>query len=102
MNPIQTATAMAIVNVFETGRVRGDYGAIAIMKGDKGHLSYGRSQASLGSGSLFDLLADYCAQPNAKCGEELLKYLPQFQSRDFSLDTDQNVRQLLKKASDDV
>ena len=102
MNAIQTATAVAIVNVFETGRVRGDYGGIAIMKGDTGHLSYGRSQASLGSGSLFDLLAEYCAQPTAQYRGELLPYLSRFQSRDFSLDTDQNVRQLLKKASDDV
>jgi chitosanase len=44
MNSIQTATAVAIVNVFETGRVRGDYGGIAVIKGDNGHLSYGRSR----------------------------------------------------------
>src|SRR5882672_5377737 len=100
MNAIQTATAVAIVNVFETGSARGQYGGIAIMKGDNGHLSYGRSQASLGSGSLFDLLAEYCNQPNAKCGAELLPFLPRFQQKDASLDTDDAVRKLLKRASD--
>src|SRR5215813_9486401 len=66
MNTIQAATAVAIVNVFETGRVRGDYGGMAVLDGDTGHLSYGRSQASLGSGSLFALLDEYCAQPGAQ------------------------------------
>ena len=44
MNDLQKATSAAIVNIFETGRVRGDYGAIAVLKGDSGHLSYGRSK----------------------------------------------------------
>jgi chitosanase len=102
MNAIQTATAIAIVNVFETGRVQGDYGGIAVLKGDTGHLSYGRSQASLGSGSLFDLLTEYCAQPNALLAAQLLPFLPRFQQRDVSLDTDEAVRRLLKQASTDV
>src|SRR5262249_50602790 len=102
MNAIQTATAVAIVNVFETGRVSGDYGGIAVMKGDKGHLSYGRSQASLGSGSLFKLLTDYCAHTNARFGPQLLPFLPRFQQCDISLDTDGAVRKLLKDASNDV
>jgi len=102
MNAIQTATAVAIVNVFETGSPRGQYGGIAVMKGDKGHLSYGRSQASLGSGSLFALLTDYCAQPNAECAAQLMPFLPRFQQCDVSLDTDADVRRLLKQASTDV
>jgi chitosanase len=102
MNTIQTATAVAIVNVFETGRVRGDYGGIAVMKGDNGHLSYGRSQASLGSGSLFALLNDYCARPDAQFAEQLAPSLPRFQQRDVSLDTDDAVLKLLKRASGDA
>jgi chitosanase len=102
MNAIQTATAVAIVNIFETGRVRGDYGGIAIMKGDKGHLSYGRSQASLGSGSLFQLLNEYCDQQNAQLATQLRPFLPRFQQCDVSLDTDGDVRKLLKDASKDV
>jgi chitosanase len=102
MNAIQTATAVAIVNVFETGRVRGDYGGIAVIPGDTGHLSYGRSQASLGSGSLFTLLSDYCTQRNAVYAAQLAAYLPRFQQCDVSLDTDDAVRKLLKQASHDV
>jgi chitosanase len=101
MNSQQTATVEAIVNVFETGSLRGGYGRIALMKGDKGHLSYGRSQASLGSGSLFDLLDDYCRQPGTTCGEKLRPFLPRFSQRDVSLDTDQEVRILLKDAGND-
>ena len=102
MNSIQTATAVAIVNVFETGRVRGDYGGIAVLKGDTGHLSYGRSQASLGSGSLFTLLNEYCAQPAAQFAAQLAPYLPRFQQCDVSLDTDEAVHELLKLASVDA
>jgi AraC-like DNA-binding protein len=45
MNTIQAATTIAIVNIFETGRVRGDYGGIAVMEGDAGHLSRLRVQS---------------------------------------------------------
>jgi chitosanase len=102
MNSIQTATTVAIVNVFETGRVRGDYGGMAVLKGDTGHLSYGRSQASLGSGSLFALLNEYCAQPGAQYAVQLTPYLPRFQQCDVSLDTDDAVHELLKLASVDA
>jgi chitosanase len=102
MNTIQTATAVAIVNVFETGRVRGDYGGIAVIQGDNGHLSYGRSQASLGSGSLFALLNDYCSRPGAQFAAQLAPYLPRFQQCDVSLDTDDAVHELLKRASVDA
>jgi chitosanase len=102
MNAIQTATTVAIVNIFETGRMRGDYGGIAVIEGDAGHLSYGRSQASLGSGPLFALLNDYCAQPGALFAAQLAPYLPRFQQRDVSLDADDAVRKLLKLASVDA
>ena len=98
MNDLQKAASAAIVNCFETGRVRGDYGAIAVLKGDSGHLSYGRSQVTLGSGSLCDLLTDYCEVPGAKFSQELKAFLPRLQQRDFSLDTDETLRSVLQKA----
>ena len=101
MNELQQETARAIVNVFETGRVRGDYSGLAVIKGDGGHLSYGRSQAALGSGSLFDLLDGYCRQPTAQFATQLTPYLPRFQQKDVTLDTDVTVRQLLKDAATD-
>ena len=98
MNDLQKLTASAIVNVFETGRVRGDYGAIAVLKGDSGHLSYGRSQAALGAGTLFDLLALYCQQPGGQFTAEVKAILPRVQKRDVSLDQDTAVHDLLKRA----
>jgi chitosanase len=101
MTDLQKHTAKAIVNIFETGRVRGRYGAVAVLKGDTGHLSYGRSQATLGSGSLYLLLKDYCGTQNAKFASQLVPLLPRFRDKDFSLDFDRGVRDLLEDAGDD-
>jgi len=103
MDDTQKAVAQAIVNVFETGRVLGNYGAVTVLKGDSGHLSYGRSQTTLGSGRLYTLLLGYCQQSNAKpeFAEELKRCLPRFQQKDFSLDTDSAVKDLLKQAATD-
>lgn len=98
MNELEQKTARAIVNVFETGRIRGNYSAIAVLKGDSGHLSYGRSQATLGSGSLFRLIETYCQQPNATFAVQLRPFLPDLQKRDTRLDTDQTLKQLLRDA----
>lgn len=98
MNDLQKATSAAIVNVFESGRVRGDYGAITVLKGDSGHLSYGRSQTTLGSGSLFRLLQRYCQVSSAKFATQLAPFLPRFEQKDLSLDTDKDVRALLQQA----
>jgi chitosanase len=99
MNELQQATARAIVNVFETGRVLGKYTAIGVLKGDSGHLSYGRSQAALGSGVLFDLLDAYCQKPTATCADALRGYLPRAKNRDVTLDGDQDFRSLLIRAA---
>ena len=58
--PLQKAAAQAIVNIFETGSVRGDYGEVTLIPGDSGQLTYGRSQTTLASGNLFLLIQDYC------------------------------------------
>lgn len=101
MNFIQKAACRAIVNVFETGKVRGDYGAIAVLKGDKGHLSYGRSQVSLGSGNLFRLLDLYCTQQNAMYASKIKPLLSRFKAADVTLDTDKNVQDLLRCAGNE-
>lgn len=100
MNELQQKTAQAIVNIFETGKIRGDYAAITVLKGDRGHLSYGRSQASLGSGALFRLLQSYCSQPDARYAAGLRPFLPRFKQRDISLDKDSRVQQVLKDAGE--
>jgi chitosanase len=99
MNELQQTTARAIVNVFETGRVLGKYAAIGVLKGDSGHLSYGRSQAALGSGVLFDLLDAYCQKPAATCADALRVFLPRVKNRDVTLDRNQDFRNLLVRAA---
>jgi chitosanase len=49
----------AIVNIFLTGRVHGEYGQVTLLPGDSGHLTYGCSQTSLASGNLFLLIKAY-------------------------------------------
>jgi chitosanase len=97
----QKATIAAIVNVFESGRPQGDYSAIAVMKGDAGHLSYGRSQVSLGSGKLYELLKQYCQADKAQFADRLTPLLARFQRRDTTLDQDKDVKDLLKQAGTD-
>jgi chitosanase len=46
LTDLQTRAAQAIVNVFETGTPRGDYGRVTLLAGDTGHLTYGRSQTT--------------------------------------------------------
>ena len=60
LTSLQKKTVQAIVNIFETGRPYGDYGAVTVLKGDTGHLTYGRSQTTLGSGNLALLIHAYC------------------------------------------
>src|SRR5262249_53963 len=99
VNELQKATACAIVNVFETGRVRGDYAAVGVLKGDKGHLSYGRSQAALGTGSLLKLLTLYCQQPGARFAAQIGGLLPRVQQVDTTLDQDVTAKALLQQAA---
>jgi len=101
LTPTQVATAQAIVNLFETGEVLGDYGLVAVLKGDKGHLSFGRSQTSLGSGNLAKLMQAYCANPGAFFGERLAPYLPRFAAIDLSLDNDLKLHNVLRATADD-
>jgi chitosanase len=101
MTELNKKTAEAMVNIFETGRVRGRYGAVGVIPGDAGHLSYGRSQVSLGSGNLYLLLKEYCEAPDAKMVAALVPFLPQFREKDIALDTNHDVRALLQQAGDD-
>jgi len=101
MNELQGRTAKAIVNIFETGRVAGDYGAVTVLKGDSGHLTYGRSQTTLGSGNLFLLIRAYCARADAQFASELTPFLPALAARDASLDRNAALRETLREAGDD-
>lgn len=97
----QKKTAEAIVNIFETSEVLGDYGKVTLIATDTGHLTYGRSQTTLGSGNLHNLLQRYCANPGARFGRRLQSWLPRIEARDFSSDRDSKLHNLLRACADD-
>jgi chitosanase len=97
----QSATIKAIVNVFETGSALGDYGQVTVMAGDTGHLTFGRSQTTLGSGNLHRLLQQYCGNPGARFGRRLIPVLPKVEARDVSLDGDLKLHNVLRASADD-
>lgn len=101
MEPLQERTAKAIVNVFETGRVLGDYSRVTLLRGDTGHLTYGRSQTTLGSGNLSKLLNAYVAADGAAFARDLQPYLPRMAARDLTLDFDTRLHALLRAAGAD-
>jgi chitosanase len=101
LTDLQKRTAQAIVNIFETGRVQGEYGKVTLIPGDPGHLTYGRSQTTLASGNLHLLIKDYCETAGAALASRLRRYLPGLAARDTALDTDTTLRGLLEEAGDD-
>lgn len=101
MLPSQKQAAQAIVNIFETGVPLGDYGQVTLIAGDTGHLTYGRSQTTLGSGNLHALLARYCATAGARFAARLAPALPRFAARDLTLDHDGKLHNVLRAAADD-
>lgn len=108
ITPLQKETIKAIVNIFETGKPLGDYSQVTLLKGDSGHLTYGRSQTTLASGNLYLLIKSYCDKaddPNVKqkpqYAEELKPYLKKLANKDLSLDNNQPFKALLKKAGSD-
>lgn len=101
LTPTQARTAQAIVNLFETGSVLGDYGRVTLLPGDTGHLTFGRSQTTLASGNLALLLDRYCANPAAQLGARLLPYRSRFHAKDLTLDHDEVLKNLLRASADD-
>jgi len=97
---LQKKTAQAIVNIFETGKPLGDYGNVTVLKGDTGHLTYGRSQTTLASGNLALLLHAYC-NDRGLLSNSLRPYLSAFDRRDIKLDNNKKVKTLLGQAGDD-
>ena len=101
LNDYQQQAAKAIVNIFETGRLKGDYGRVTVAADDPGHLSYGRSQTTLASGNLFLLIHQYCTAPNARLGARLSPFLGRLRDRDLTLDTDFELKTILAEAGSD-
>lgn len=97
----QAQAARAIVNIFETGQVRGDYGMVTLLPGDTGRLTYGRTQTTLGSGNLHLLVQRYCAAVGARFSARLRAWLPALASRSPAADADTKLHNLLRACADD-
>ena len=97
----QKKVAQAIVNIFETGSPQGEYGQVTVLAGDSGHLTYGRSQTTLGSGNLYLLIKGYCEAPAAQFATPLQPYLERLKSLDTSLDHDGVLHHLFEQAGND-
>jgi chitosanase len=98
---LQRAAAQAIVNIFETGSIRGNYGDVTLLRGDSGQLTYGRSQTTLASGNLYLLIKDYSARSDGAYAAQFVPYLPPLEACDTVLNTNTEFRGLLKDAGDD-
>lgn len=101
LTDLQKRAAQAIVNVFETSEPRGEYGKVTVLKGDRGHLTYGRSQTTLSSGNLYLLIKSYCEADEAQFAYALKHYLSRLLQRDSTLDHDRPLHNLLQNAGDD-
>jgi chitosanase len=97
----QKKTAEAIINIFETSEVLGKYGEVTLIRGDTGHLTFGRSQTTLGSGNLHKLLERYCANAGARFGARLAAYLPRVAAGDVTLDGELTLHNVLRASADD-
>jgi chitosanase len=97
----QSKTAQSILNIFETSEVCGDYGNVTVLDGDTGHLTFGRSQTTLGAGGLFELLQRYCNNSGARFASRLLPYLARMKAKDLSLDDDLKLHNILRATADD-
>lgn len=101
LTDLQKRTCQAIVNIFETGRIHGDYGMVTVHPEDPGHLTYGRSQTTLASGNLASLIARYCAHSDARLASALAVYQTRLAVPDLSLDFDGDLHALLREAGQD-
>ncbi|WP_440994928.1 chitosanase [Arhodomonas sp. SL1] len=101
ITPLQKAAAQAVVNVFETGRARGDYGRVTVLPGDTGHLTYGRAQTTLASGNLYLLIRNYCEAAGAAHAPSLRPYLERLEACDRALDGDIELHRVLEAAGTD-
>ncbi|CAA7622447.1 Peptidoglycan-binding domain 1 protein [Magnetospirillum sp. SS-4] len=90
-----------MVNIFETGSARGDYGRVVHAKHDSGQLTYGRSQVTLASGGLHALIRQYCETPGARHTSGFISYLSDLANKTPALDSDAVLHGLLKAAGDD-
>lgn len=101
LSDTQKSAAQAIINIFETGQVLGDYAQVTLLPGDSGHLTYGRAQTTLASGNLFLLIRRYVTASGAMFARQLEAFLGRLEDMDLGLDLDEGFKELLALAGGD-
>jgi chitosanase len=101
LTDVQERTAKAIVNLFETSQVLGDYAKVTLIPGDTGQLTYGRSQTTLASGGLHGLIGAYTGAAGALFSNDLAPFVAALEVKDPTLNADRYFHNLLRAAADD-
>ena len=101
MNVIQNEACRAIVDVFETGRVRGeDSGAVGVCRATRDTSPIVGTPGLPGRRQPVQTPGLYCCRkPGARYAKDIEPLLPRFQAIDLTLNTDQDVKALLRRAS---
>jgi chitosanase len=104
LEELRKQTAQAIVNIFETGRVLGDYASVVNAAGDLGGLTYGKAQTTINSGNLYLLVKAYTEAVGAMFANELSPFLERLRARDTRLNNNTVLHNFLRRAGqeDDV
>lgn len=95
----QYRKVLAMTEISELDKL-GQYGAVTLIQGDTGNLTYGRFQTTLSSGNLYILIKDY-VEEGGQYSDAFKPFLTQLQRKDTSLNHDTKFRDLLKKAGND-
>lgn len=98
LTELQKKTAQAIVNIFETSRVLGDYASVVSVAGDRGGLTYGKSQTTLNSGNLYLLVKAYTEAAGALFADDLTPYLGRLRDQDQQLNRNTALHNILRRA----
>lgn len=94
------AAVRAIISVFETGKARGNPGAVAVLRDGAG-ISYGMHQATHKSGSLYKVVYWYC-HLNGMFANDLTPYLPRLKNTAVRQQcaADDTLKRLLRQAGE--
>jgi chitosanase len=101
LTELQKKVAQAIINIFETGSVLGEYDSVVSVAGDPGGLTYGAKQTTLNSGNLFLLIKAYTEAEGALFADDLRPYLNALRNQDQRLNDDTVLHSILRQAGRD-
>jgi chitosanase len=102
LTELQKRTAQAIINIFETGSVAGEYDSVVSVSGDPGGLTYGAKQTTIFSGNLYLLIKAYTETEGALFSNDLRPYLSRLLDQDERLNRNVMLHSILRQAGRDA